>query len=116
MKQTQQLQRALRDLERGGTIVLSRAPDGFDAFVAADISRALAGKAEGRSVVLVHVARDGQRSRAFQDAFAFAAPDMEILDFPSWDCQPYDRVSPSAAVTARRMTALSRLARSGGSE
>ena len=110
------LQRALKELERGGQVLLSRTPDGFDAFIAADISRALAAKAEKRSVALVHVARDGQRSRAFQEAFAFAAPDIEILDFPSWDCQPYDRVSPNAGITARRMTALSRLARSGGSD
>ncbi len=110
------LQRALRELERGGQVLLSRTPDGFDAFVAADLARALAAKAEGRSVALVHVARDGQRSRAFQEAFTFAAPEIEILDFPSWDCQPYDRVSPNAGISARRMTALSRLARSGGSE
>ncbi|MFT4099080.1 MAG: CarD family transcriptional regulator, partial [Rhodoblastus sp.] len=110
------LQRALKELERGGQVLLSRTPDGFDAFVAADLARALAAKAEGRSVALVHVARDGQRSRAFQDAFAFAAPDIEVLDFPSWDCQPYDRVSPNAGIAARRMTALSRLARSSGSE
>ncbi len=109
------LHRALRELERGGKVLLSRTPDGFDAFVAADLARALAAKAEGRAVALVHVARDGQRSRAFQEAFAFAAPEIEILDFPSWDCQPYDRVSPNAGITARRMTALSRLARSGGS-
>ncbi len=111
-----ELQSAIRELERGRDIVLSRAPDGFDAFVVADLARALAGKAEGRAVALVHVARDGQRSRAFQEAFGFAAPQIEILDFPSWDCQPYDRVSPNAAISARRMTALSRLARSGGSE
>ena len=110
------LQRALKELERGGQVLLSRTPDGFDAFVAADLARALAAKAEGRAVALVHVARDGQRSRAFQEAFAFAAPEIEILDFPSWDCQPYDRVSPNAGISARRMTALSRLARSGGSE
>jgi len=110
-----ELQRAVRELERGGAVTLSRAPDGFDAFAAADLARALAGKAEGRAVVFAHVARDGQRSRAFQDALAFAAPELEILDFPAWDCQPYDRVSPNAAVSARRMTALSRLARSGSS-
>ena len=112
LSEVKELQRAVRELERGGAVALSRAPDGFDAFAAADLARALAAKAEGRSVVFAHVARDGQRSRAFQDAFAFAAPEMEILDFPSWDCQPYDRVSPNAAITARRMTALSRLARS----
>ena len=42
----------------------------------------------------------------------FAAPEIEILDFPSWDCQPYDRVSPNAAISARRILVLSRLARS----
>ncbi|MGH6797961.1 MAG: transcription-repair coupling factor, partial [Roseiarcus sp.] len=43
---------------------------------------------------------------------AFAAPDIELLDFPAWDCQPYDRVSPDAAISARRIVVLSRLARS----
>ena len=38
------LQRALKELERGGKVLLSRKPDGFDAFVAADLSRALAAK------------------------------------------------------------------------
>ena len=68
--------------------------------------------AESRAVVLVHVARDGQRARAFGEALRFAAPDIELLDFPSWDCQPYDRVSPDAAISARRILVLSRLARS----
>ena len=109
------LKRAVAQLENGGSLTLQRVPDGFDAFVAADLTRALARAGEGRGAVLVHVARDGQRSRAFQEAFAFAAADIEVLDFPSWDCQPYDRVSPNAAISARRMTALARLARSGSS-
>ncbi|GAC1335098.1 MAG: transcription-repair coupling factor [Beijerinckiaceae bacterium] len=109
------LKRAVAQLEKGGSLTLHRAPDGFDAFVAADLTRALSRAAEGRGAVIVHVARDGQRSRAFQEAFAFAAPEIEILDFPSWDCQPYDRVSPTAAISARRMTGLARLARSGSS-
>ena len=36
------------------------------------------------------------------------------MEFPAWDCLPYDRVSPNAAVVAQRMTALSRLARVKG--
>jgi transcription-repair coupling factor (superfamily II helicase) len=109
------LKRAVAQLEKGGSLTLHRVPDGFDGFVVADLTRALARAGEGRGAVLVHVARDGQRSRAFQEAFAFAAPDMEVLDFPAWDCQPYDRVSPNAAISARRMTGLARLARSGSS-
>ena len=37
-----------------------------------------------------------------------------MLQFPAWDCQPYDRVSPHAGIVAQRMTALSRLARVTG--
>ncbi len=94
------------------TLILASLPDGFDAFCIADLTRALAPAAEDRAVVLVHVARDEQRARAFNEALAFAAPEIEVLDFPGWDCQPYDRTSPNAAIAARRMTVLSRLARS----
>ena len=51
---------------------------------------------------------------ALARAIAFFAPDVEVLQFPAWDCQPYDRVSPHAGVVAQRMTALSRLARITG--
>ncbi len=104
--------RAIAELAKGGSLTLASLPDGFDAFCVADLTRALAPTAEQRAVVLVHVARDGQRAHAFNEALAFAAPEIEILDFPAWDCQPYDRVSPNAAISARRMTVLSRLARS----
>ena len=50
------------------------------------------------------------RAQSFIDALAFAAPEIEALYLPSWDCQPYDRVSPNAAISAQRMTALARLA------
>ncbi len=107
--------RVTRTVEKKGSLTLSHVPDGFDAFVAADLVRALARTGKERPAVLVHVAREGQRAQAFRDALAFAAPDVEILDFPAWDCQPYDRVSPQAAIEARRMTVLSRLARSKSS-
>ena len=106
------LKRAIAELAKGGSLTLSSVADGFDAFCTADLTRALAKDAESRAVVLVHVARDGQRARAFGEALRFAAPDIELLDFPSWDCQPYDRVSPDAAISARRILVLSRLARS----
>ena len=43
-------------------------------------------------------------------ALGFFAPDVEVLEFPAWDCLPYDRASPHAGVVAQRMRALSRLA------
>ncbi len=98
-------------LAKGNSLDLAAVADGFDAFCVADLARVLSKRQESQSAALIHVARDGQRARAFREALAFAAPDIEILDFPAWDCQPYDRVSPDAAISARRIVALSRLAR-----
>ena len=38
-------------------------------------------------------------------ALGFFAP-QATLSFPAWDSLPYDRVSPNAEVSARRMSAL----------
>ncbi|MBV9077040.1 MAG: transcription-repair coupling factor, partial [Methylobacteriaceae bacterium] len=104
------LTRARDALAAGDSPVLGNVPDGFDALVVADLARALAAN-EGPAT-LVHVARDAGRSAAFRNGLAFVAPEIETLVLPAWDCQPYDRVSPNAAVAAARMTALSRLTRS----
>ncbi len=106
---------ALSRLKHGDKLLFARSPEGFDAFVAADLARALAAGAEGEPAVFVHVARDASRSAQFREALRFCAPFVEILDVPGWDCQPYDRVSPSAAIASRRMTAFARLARSKSS-
>ena len=109
------LKRAIDEIAKGGSLILSHAPDGYDAFVTAELTRALALAGEKRAAVFVHVARDGQRSQAFREALAFAAPEIEALEFPAWDCQPYDRVSPNGGIASRRMTVLARLARSKSS-
>ncbi|HEV2366059.1 MAG TPA: transcription-repair coupling factor [Caulobacteraceae bacterium] len=87
-----------------GELTLTGAPEGFDALVMADLARARRGLA-------LFVARDAGRAAAFTGALAFFAPEIEVIDFPAWDCLPYDRVGPSAAVSARRMAALARLLR-----
>jgi transcription-repair coupling factor (superfamily II helicase) len=110
------LKRVAGELTQGNSLTLNSVADGFDAFCVADLARALANTGESRPAALVHVARDGQRARAFREALSFAAPDVEILDFPAWDCQPYDRISPDAVISARRIVVLSRLARSRPSE
>src|SRR5450759_450951 len=55
-----------------------------------------------------------RRMAALSRALAFFGPDILTMEFPAWDCLPYDRVSPNASVVAQRMTALSRLARVKG--
>ena len=85
------------DVELGG------APEGLDALIVAERLKAAGG-------VGLFVARDYQRAGAFTQTFGFFAQDVEVLDYPAWDCLPYDRLSPSAAVAAQRMAALTRLA------
>src|SRR5579863_8591213 len=105
---------ASRRLAGAGAITLASAPEGYDAFLVAELALAFAEAGENRSAALAFVARDGQRAQSFIDALGFAAPEIEALYLPAWDCQPYDRVSPNAAISAQRMTALARLARSRG--
>ena len=107
--------RALDLLKSGRGATLAGVPDGFEALLVADLTRLLSQAADG-AAVLMHVARDGQRRQTLEWALRFLAPEIEVLHFPSWDCQPYDRVSPTSAVTAQRMTALARLARTRTSE
>ena len=92
-----------RVAEDPGRVDLVGAPEGFDALVMADVVKA-------RKGLSVFVARDGARLSAFAEAFRFFAENVEVLNFPSWDCLPYDRIGPSAGVAAQRMATLSRLA------
>lgn len=100
----------------GGQLVFSNCADGQDGLVLADLARKLVAQARERPAALLHVARDGTRSATLEAALQFYAPDIDVISFPAWDCQPYDRVSPNATVVARRMTALSRLATTRGGD
>ncbi len=60
---------------------------------------------------LVYVTADGQNIPELISSLAFHAPFLEVLELPAWDCLPYDRVSPSNSVTARRINTLGRLAK-----
>ena len=87
---------------------LSRVPDGAEGLVIGDLARD-AGARDGRPALLV-ICRDGLRMQRLEAQLAFFAPDVHALSLPSWDCRPYDRVSPNSVVVARRMTTLSHLA------
>jgi transcription-repair coupling factor (superfamily II helicase) len=95
-------------------LTLSGVADGAEGLVVADLARAVAARAGAPATSLLVVCRDGPRMAALARALAFFAPDVSTLQFPAWDCQPYDRVSPHAAVVAQRMITLSRLARVTG--
>ena len=78
------------------------APEGWDAML-------LARRAREHDGPLLHVARDDARMASMADALAFFADNTEVLRFPAWDCLPYDRVSPNAAITSERIATLAQL-------
>ncbi|MEJ2626889.1 MAG: transcription-repair coupling factor, partial [Pseudolabrys sp.] len=101
-------------LKPGQPLTLSQVADGAEGLVLADLARAIAGAKDAPAVSLCVVCRDGQRMAQVSRALTFFGPDIQVMEFPAWDCQPYDRVSPHAGVVAQRMTALSRLTRVKG--
>ena len=97
-------------------MTLSGVADGAEGLIVADLARAVAAKPNAPATSLVVICRDGPRMAQLARALAFFAPEIEINEFPAWDCLPYDRVSPHPGVVAQRMTTLSRLARLQGRE
>src|SRR6185312_1549017 len=68
------------------------------------------------AISLAVVCRDGGRKQQLDRALEFFAPDLSVMQFPAWDCQPYDRASPYGGILAQRLTTLARLARLTGSD
>ena len=86
-----------------GRQVMAGVPEGFDAMVLADL-------AQRSDDGVLHVAIDDAAMDRLADTIAFFAPDLPVLRLPGWDCLPYDRISPTSAVVARRLDTLSTLA------
>ncbi len=75
---------------------------GAQPLVLADLARAAKHRA-------VFIAADEAAMRSIADAASFFAPELDVIEFPAWDCLPYDRASPALSVSARRLSALYRL-------
>ncbi|MEQ8481478.1 MAG: transcription-repair coupling factor [Hoeflea sp.] len=86
----------------GLPVTLAGVPQGMEALALAEIAR--------EAGPLAHIISDGQRIADLEQNLAFYAPDIPVLTLPGWDCLPYDRVSPGADVSARRLSALAALA------
>ena len=91
-----------RILAAQSPLTLSSVARGAQPLVLADLARASKGRA-------VFIAADDAAMRAVMDAAAFFAPEIEAIEFPAWDCLPYDRASPALSVSAKRLSALHRL-------
>ncbi|MBP6434514.1 MAG: transcription-repair coupling factor, partial [Sphingorhabdus sp.] len=100
------LQRILR-AERA--LTLASVPTGFAPLLLADLAR-------GAKGLTLYIAPDEAAMRSLADTIPFFAPELEILQFPAWDCLPYDRASPSTVITSQRMAALAALQQPGKSK
>jgi len=84
-----------------GRVRISGTPVGVDARVVAELAKA------GRDVLFI--ARDDVAGACLDETLGFFAADVERIDFPAWDCLPYDRVSPNSTLVSQRIDALTRL-------
>ena len=95
---------AAQTIETNDTTIYG-AIEGQDARILAEKARALMPEDK----ILVHVALDDTRIATLKELLNFFAPDIQIIEFPAWDCLPYDRVSPNAEIVAKRVSALTGL-------
>jgi transcription-repair coupling factor (superfamily II helicase) len=93
-----------RILSAAAPLTLSGVPAGFLPWLLTDLARAATGRA-------VYIAADEAAMRSVADTAHFFAPEIEVMQFPAWDCLPYDRASPSLKVTSERLATLAALQR-----
>lgn len=82
-------------------LTVSNVPAGAEALLLAELARA--------GAPVAYVLSDGQRIGDLEQLLSFAAPEIPVLRLPAWDCLPYDRVSPSADISAQRLSAMAAL-------
>ncbi|HUO93591.1 MAG TPA: transcription-repair coupling factor [Rhizomicrobium sp.] len=87
-----------------GRLTVSGAPEGYDAYLAAEA-------ALRRKGLVVLVAADDLKAEMAVRAARFFAPRLTILPFPAWDCLPYDRMSPKSDIESARLATLAALVR-----
>lgn len=88
-----------RILAARAPLTLAGVPAGFLPSLLADITRAAPGGA-------VFVTSDESEMRAIASTAPYFAPEIQVVQFPAWDCLPYDRASPSLRVMSERLAAL----------
>src|SRR3979490_1729537 len=98
-------------LAPGRALTFADVAEGAEGLVVSDLARAIAARPNPPAVSLAVVCRDGPRMQQLARALEFFAPDLPVMQFPAWDCQPYDRVSPHGGILAQRLTTLARLSR-----
>src|SRR5690349_12428891 len=103
-------------LTPGHALTFANVAEGAEGLIVSDLARAVAARPNPPAVSLAVVCRDGPRMQQLARSLEFFAPDLPVMQFPAWDCQPYDRVSPHGGILAQRLTTLAKLSRLAGSD
>jgi transcription-repair coupling factor (superfamily II helicase) len=103
-------------LQPARPLTIANVAEGAEGLIISDLARAVAARPNKPAISLAVICRDGPRMQQLARALEFFAPDLPVMQFPAWDCQPYDRVSPHGGILAQRMTTLARLSRLTGSD
>jgi transcription-repair coupling factor (superfamily II helicase) len=85
----------------GDTALFAGIPSGSEALALARLA--------GQSADVLFIARDDMVLARTASSLAFFSPDITCLEFPAWDCLPYDRVSPLGAIVGQRLHCLGEL-------
>ena len=82
---------------------ISSVPRGAESFVLSELANATTPR------TLVYVAMDDREADAIASHLAIIQPDLPVLNYPAWDCLPYDRTSPNSTIVAERVVTLAAL-------
>lgn len=93
----------LEDISALENCTVSSVPDGYDAFLLAQLW-------EKSDRDILYIVSDGVALENTAHILSVIRPEAEVLKFPAWDTVPYDRVSPNVNIVAARIGALSALA------
>lgn len=93
----------LEDISALENCTVSSVPDGYDAFLLAQLW-------EKSAHDILYIVSDGVALENTAHILSVIRPEAEVLKFPAWDTVPYDRVSPNVNIVAARIGALSALA------
>ena len=84
-------------------IIYSGVPSGYDCLVLSDLVRS--------SGSAIFVLKDDKRIATTIAGMEFFSPDINVIEFPAWDCLPYDRSSPKNDIISKRVATLVELSK-----
>lgn len=92
------------NLNQTGKYIITQACEGADAKYIAELIEKNSDKS------FLYIVQDDSHMNRLKNILSFFIPDIDVLEFPAWDCLPYDRISPNAILVSKRMHVLSKLA------